>query len=77
MILKMKKKNIYQFLYAISVFLLLGFWIRLGIDYAKYNKFTNSAPFYLFIIERAIEFLLPSVIIFIVARITKKKYNKE
>lgn len=71
----MKKDNIYKFLYVISVMLILGFCIRLGVDYFKYNDLNNSAPFYTFIIIRVIEFLLPSIIVYIVARIVKKKYN--
>lgn len=37
----------------------------------------NSAPFYVFIIIRAIEFVAPSIICFVVGKITKKKITKE
>ncbi len=72
----MKKENIYKFLYLVSVFLIIGFAIRLGVDYFKYDKYSNSAPFYVFIIERVVEFIIPSIIVFIVAKIAKKKYDK-
>ncbi len=72
----MKKENVYKFLYAISVFLIVGFAIRLGVDYFKYDTYSNSAPFYVFIIERVVEFIIPSIIVFIVAKIAKKKYEK-
>lgn len=72
----MKKENIYKFLYAVSIFLVIGFTIRLSVDYFKYDNISNSAPFYVFIIERVIEFIIPSVIIFIVAKVVKKKYSK-
>ncbi len=72
----MKKENIYKFLYAVSVFLIIGFVIRLGVDYFKYNTHSNSAPFYAFVIERIVEFIIPSIIIFIVAKVVKKKYSK-
>lgn len=71
----MKKQNIYKFLYFVSAFLILGFCIRLGVDYFKYDTYNNSTPFYVFIIERVVEFIIPSIIVFIVARILKKKYN--
>ena len=29
----MKKENIYKFLYAVCIFLIVGFTIRLGVDY--------------------------------------------
>ncbi len=72
----MKKENIYKFLYVVSVFLIIGFAIRLGVDYFKYDEYSNSAPFYVFIIERVVEFIIPSIIVFIVAKIAKKKYDK-
>lgn len=72
----MKQGNIYKFLYFISIFLIIGFVVRLGIDYFKYDGFSNSAPFYVFIAERVVEFLLPSIIVFIVAKLIKKKNLK-
>ncbi|MDY5992797.1 MAG: hypothetical protein SPJ06_02250 [Bacilli bacterium] len=72
----MKKENIYKFLYVVSIFLIIGFAIRLGVDYFKYDSYSNSAPFYVFIIERVVEFIIPSIIVFIVAKIAKKKYDK-
>ena len=49
----MKKENIYKILYAISIILIIGFAIILGIDYSKYDNINNSAPFYSFKIGRA------------------------
>ena len=72
----MKKENIYKFLYAVSIFLVIGFAIRLGVDYFKYDNMNNSVPFYAFIIERVVEFIIPSIIVFIVAKVVKKKYSK-
>lgn len=72
----MKKENIYKFLYVVSIFLIIGFAIRLGVDYFKYDSYSNSAPFYVFIIEGVVEFIIPSIIVFIVAKIAKKKYDK-
>lgn len=65
-----------QFLYAISILLIIGFAIRIGVDYYNYNTIHNSGPFYVFVIERMIEFMIPSIIFFVVAKITKKKYTK-
>lgn len=72
----MKKENIYKFLYAVSIFLIIWFAIRLGIDYFEYDDIANSAPFYVFIIERVVEFIIPSIIVFIVGTMMKKKYSK-
>lgn len=72
----MKKENIYKFLYLISILLIVGAIIRLFVDYNKYDNINNSAPFYILIIERIVEFILPSIILFIVGKIMKKKYVK-
>ncbi|MFL0245547.1 hypothetical protein [Candidatus Clostridium stratigraminis] len=61
-----------KFLNVIAALLVLGFVIRLGADYYKYQNSGNSAPFYVFIIGRGIEFLLPSIICFIISKYVKK-----
>ncbi len=71
----MKKENIYKFLYVVCIVLIIGFAFRLGADYLKYDNMNNSAPFYAFIIVRLLEFILPSIIVFIAAKIMKKKYS--
>lgn len=70
----MKKENIYKFLYIMCIFLTVGFVIRLGADY--YFNVTNSAPFYVFVIERTVEFIIPSLIVFIVGKVMKREYSK-
>lgn len=72
----MKKENGYKILYAVSILLIIAFVIILGVDYFKYDNINNSAPFYVFIITRMIEFIIPSVVIFIIGTMTKKKYSK-
>lgn len=72
----MKKENIYKFLYTVSIFLIIVFAIRLEVDYFKYDNTNNSTPFYTFIIERVVEFIVPSIIVFIVGKVMKKKYTK-
>lgn len=72
----MKKENIYKLLYVVCIFLIVGFCIRMGIDYLKYDNMNNSAPFYGFAAERIVEFILPSIIAFIIGKIMKKKYLK-
>lgn len=72
----MKKKNVHKLLYAVSVLLLLGFCIRVVADYLQYSSSLNSAPFYLWILARVIEFIVPGMIAFIAAGLVKKKYEK-
>lgn len=72
----MKKENIYKILYAISAILLSTFVIILGIDYFNYDKINNSAPFSAFVLVRILEFVVPSIIIAIIAKVVKKKFGK-
>lgn len=73
----MKKENIYKLLYAVCIFLIIGFVVRLGADCFKYDSINDSTPFYTFVIERAVEFIVPSIIVFIAGKIVKKKYSKQ
>lgn len=70
----MKKEDLYKLLYAVGIFLIIGFAVRLGMDYVKYDNVNNSAPFYIFVLERALEFIAPSIIAFIVGRVVKPKH---
>ena len=72
----MKKKNIHKFLYVISALLVLGFAIHTIVDACRYDSMLTSFPFYAFVIVHAVEYLLPSIIVFVVALIVKKKYGK-
>ena len=65
-------KKTYKFLYLIGILAIIGFIIRLGADYFKYDKINNSSPFYVLIIERVFEFIIPSIILFITGSIIKK-----
>ena len=73
----MKKEWYATLFYIVSALLALGFCIRLGVDYAAYDAMVNSAPFYVFILGRAFEFLLPCVVLLIVACVCRKKFVKE
>lgn len=72
----MKKENVCKFLYIVSTFLIIVFTIKLGLDYFNYDTINNSAPFYIFILIRVLEFIVPSIIIFIIARMLNKKLVK-
>lgn len=68
------KKYIYKVLYIISIIMIVFFIVMVGVDYFSYDLVNNSAPFYTFVLLRFIEFIVPSIIIFIIAEIIKKKY---
>ncbi|NLL71888.1 MAG: hypothetical protein GX238_12260 [Epulopiscium sp.] len=68
-----KNVNVNKFLTVTGILLIIGFVIRLGVDYYNYKNTINSAPFYVFILGRSVVFLLPSVICFISAIYFKNK----
>lgn len=56
--------------------LLVCFVISMLMDLSRYNSETNSAPFTVWILVRAIEFLLPAAVLLVIAAIiqfSKKK----
>ena len=75
----MKKENIYKFLYIVAALLVVGFAIAFGVDAYKYNTggYLGSAPLYAYALVRAVEFIFPSVIVFVAALICKKKFAKK
>ena len=75
----MKKENWHKFLFVISALLVVGFAIAFGVDAYKYNTggYLGSAPLYAYALVDAVEYLLPSIIIFVAAIICKKKFAKK
>ena len=71
----MKKENYYKLLYVGIILLIIGFIVRLIIDSVQYNVFENSAAFYVFIFVRILEFIVPSIVLFLIARAVKRKYE--
>lgn len=67
------KSRYIKLMYTGSVLLIIGFIVRIVADWFQYNPAAYSAPFYVFILVRAAEFLLPSFIIFLIAKLLKKK----
>lgn len=61
-----------NFLIAIGILLIIGFAIRLGADYYQIQIGIRSVPFYIFLLERILEFLSPNAICFAVAIFIKR-----
>ncbi len=72
----MNKRSISKILYIISIILLILFIVFIIYDYKNYNPMITSAPFYLNIIVRLIEFILPSIITFVVGLVCDIKKLK-
>ena len=58
----------------ISIAFALAFIGFTAYDIHVYNTTANSAPLYAFILARAVEFIIPAVIFYIISRVLKKKF---
>ncbi|MCQ2418507.1 MAG: hypothetical protein MJ085_01860 [Clostridia bacterium] len=70
----MIKERIPLFLYILSAGFAVGFLIRLIADYLCDYEY-GSAPFYVYVLVRFVEFIIPAIVSFIAARIVYKKQN--
>lgn len=71
----MNKKILPTALYIITALLVIGFGVRLGVDYFKLYEF-GSSPFYVYIIVRFAEFIIPAILCFVIGFILQKKERK-
>ena len=71
------KKMMSLILFFISLILILGFIIILNIDWITYYSHYNSSPFYVFVLVRSLEFLLPAIILIIMGIILLIKNANE
>ena len=69
----MKKEHWWKFLYAVAALLVVGFGVRLGADWYHYSTSLNSAPFWITVLVRAIEFCVPAAAAVLAGCILKKK----
>ena len=68
-----KKLKIYKCLYAVSALMALGFVIHTIVDAFRYDSMLTSFPFYAFVLGHAVTYLVPSLVVSVVALIVKKK----
>lgn len=73
----MKKIKTHKLLYGASVLMVLGFGIHVAVDYYRYHRTLNSAPFGLGVAVNAVIFLLPALLAFLAGYIVNKKISKK
>ncbi len=69
----MKKITLYKIFYIAAIMLAAAFCVLVAVDSYRYTHSLNSAPFYVFVLARALVFLTPALITFIVGKILHKK----
>ena len=75
----MKKELIPRILFIISLIFALAFVIFFVIDIIYYctGGYMGSAPLYVYLIIRVVQFIFPALIAFIAAIITKKLFSRK
>ena len=69
----MKKMTWHKLLYAVGFLLTAGFAVLTAADFLQYDSLANSAPFWVFVLMRALETLPLAALAFILGAILKKK----
>lgn len=70
----MKKINLSKICNIISIILVIAFMVKSIVDYFQYSSTLNSAPFYVWVLVNVLCLIVPSIIIFIIGIIFRKKY---
>lgn len=65
--------KIYNICFSAFRILVIAFVISAIMEYMQYNSTLNSAPFYVFILANVVVTLLPSGIMYAIAKVLKKK----
>lgn len=71
------KEKLSKLFLGLSLVLIIIFIIWLVIDYINYDTSSNSAPFYAYILIRSLEFILPSLILFVISIVLRKREKNE
>ena len=71
-----KRRVIAEMLYVFAVLFVIGFGILLWKDYTVHYPY-GSAPFYLYVIERTIELLVPAVLCLTAGIAIKRRSTKK
>lgn len=67
-----KRSIISTLLFVAAAALAVCFGVLLWQDYTVHYQY-GSAPFYLYVVERAVEFLIPSIVCIVVGGVIRKK----
>ena len=69
----MKKLSLYKIFYIASIIVAAAFCVLVAVASYRYTNTINSAPFYVFVLARAVVFLTPALVSFIVGKVLHKK----
>ena len=67
----------HKLLYGASLFMVLGFFIHVAVDYRQYVASFTSAPFWVWILADALLWLIPAAVAAIAGYVAKKRLTKK
>ena len=73
----MKKEKLLKTCNLIAFIFALSFLLRLARDWNVYNTTLNSAPFYVWVLADAVQYLMPAAFIFLIGRVVKRQKDKD
>ena len=73
----MKKEKILKICNFISFVFALSFLLKLTRDWFVYRAAMNSAPFYVWALADAVQYLMPAAFIFLIGRILGRHKDNE
>ena len=73
----MKKEKILKICNLVAFIFALSFLLRLARDWTLYSRALNSAPFSVWVLADALQYLMPAAVMFLIGRVVKHPKNKE
>ena len=61
----------------VAFIFLLSFFLELGRDWMGYNNTLNSAPFYIWVVADAVQYLVPAGFAFLIGRFLKAAQDRK
>jgi len=73
----MKKDKFLKICNVVAFIFALSFLLRLARDWTVYNTTLNSAPFSVWVLADAVQYLMPAAFVFLIGRIVKFVKDKK
>ncbi len=73
----MKKEKLLKICNLVAFIFALSFLLQLLRDWNVYNTTLNSAPFYLWVLADALQYLMPAAVVFLIGRVVKHQKDRE
>ena len=72
-----KQKKLIKICNFVAFIFALSFLLKLARDWGVYSTTLNSAPFYIWVVADAVQYLMPAAFVFLIGRFVKHQQNKE